>query len=104
MGSSRQRHSTRAPKAHPPQKPRHKPATRKRFVIPLATLKEMRVRLVTVRSVVMACARALETSSGTEDVQITLHNDVVAQLDVLALVTKHILLSQPFRFPWRAKL
>lgn len=102
MGSSRQRHSTRAPKAHPPQKPRQ-PPTRKRFVIPLATLKEMRVRLVTVRSVVMACARALETSSGTEDVQITLHNDVVAQLDVLALVTKHILLGQPFRFPWRAK-
>ena len=58
---------------------------------------------MTARSVVMACARTLDTFSGTEDVQITLHNDVVAQLDALALVAKHILLGQPFRFPWRAK-
>jgi hypothetical protein len=103
MGSSRQRHSTRAPKAHPPQKPRQTPPARKQFVIPLRTLKEMRERLVTARSVVMACARALETFSGTDDVQITLHNDVVAQLDALALVTKHIIIGQPFPFPWRAK-
>ena len=102
MGSSRQRHSTRAPKAHPPQKPRQAPPP-KQFVIPLRTLKEMRERLVTARSVVMACARALETFSGTDDVQITLHNDVVAQLDALAQVTKHIIIGQPFPFPWRAK-
>ena len=103
MGSSRQRHSTRAPKAHPPQKPRQTPPPRKQFVIPLAALKELRSRLLTARSVVMACARALETFSGTDDVQITLHNDVVAQLDALALVTKHIIIGQPFPFPWRAK-
>ena len=100
-GNSTRAAKTRSVNSSP--KPRRKPTKAITAPVPLVTLKEIKNRLTTVRSVVSSCARALETYPGTEDIQITLHNDVVVHLDCLAFVAKHILMGKPFPFPWRKK-
>ena len=83
--------------AEPARKGAVKPATAGESVSVSATaLREIRKILVTTRAVVASCARALDSYPDTDDVQLTLEENVVQKLSHLDVALRLIVGNQPF--------
>lgn len=83
--------------AEPARKGAVKPATAGESVSVSATaLREIRKILVITRAVVASCARALDSYPDTDDIQLTLEEDVVQKLSHLDVALRLIVGNQPF--------